>query len=168
MLSEPSAATVLAIPHQSFSARPPASIEPETEPSSAAKSSAADDLDGLIFESSNEQKQLKLQHLVAALEQPRRALGLWQLKDGVVKLLSELDTVRSDFVNRLAELGLDSEDTAIRLDVGTLLLRIIDTGRGDDEVLDGGAGVLRDYDAGGEEEPVERHGLDVVLSPIRQ
>ena len=99
------------------------------------------------------------------LREPDHALLLGQLEDGVVELLPELDGARRDLVDGLAELGADSQNATGLLRVRALPLRVVDTGRGDDEILDGGAGVglLRDHDTAGEQETVERHGLKAVL-----
>ncbi len=91
--------------------------------------------------------------LRAMLREPRRALLLRQLEDGIVELLQELDGARRNLVYGLAELGADSEDAASLLRVCTLPLRVIDTRSRDDEVLGRRARavcLLRDHDATGE------------------
>lgn len=83
-------------------------------------------------------------------------------KDGVVKLPPELDTSCGDLVDRLTELGSDSEDTTGGLVVGTFPLGVINTGCVDDELLDGSAGVgfFGDHNSGSVKNTIERHGLE--------
>ncbi|KAF5342127.1 hypothetical protein D9611_001434 [Ephemerocybe angulata] len=101
-------------------------------------------------------------HLILPLLQPRHTLFLGQLEDTIIKLLPQLDGTGRDLVDGLAKLRSHGENTAGRLRVRSLPLSIVNASSGDDEVLDGGAGVrlLRDHDATGEEETIEGHGLD--------
>ncbi|GFZ49402.1 hypothetical protein JCM24511_07522 [Saitozyma sp. JCM 24511] len=96
--------------------------------------------------------------------EPRATLLAGLSKDSVVELAPELDTASGNLVDRLAELGADSEDTTGGLVVSALPLGIVDTGRVDNELLDrrAGVGLLGDHDARGVEGTIERHGLKTV------
>lgn len=74
--------------------------------------------------------------LRTTLSEPRSALLFREFEDGVIELLPELDTTRSDLVDGLAELGANSEDATGLLNVSALPLSITNTTRGHDEVLD--------------------------------
>jgi hypothetical protein len=104
-----------------------------------------------------------LDDVVLLTLEPGRSLLLGYVEDGVVELSPELDGSGSDLVDGLAELGSNGEDASGLLVVCSLPVVVIDSGGGDDELLDGlrGVSLLGNHDSRRVEDSVERHRLSL-------